>query len=62
MTRQELEHEVWGDDPPDNDILRTHIYALRTVIDKPFAKKLLHTVHGTGYRLAEAEDSGAQSQ
>ena len=61
VTRQELEREVWGDDPPDNDILRTHIYALRTVIDKPFSQKLLHTVHGTGYRLAEAEDSGEQS-
>jgi DNA-binding response OmpR family regulator len=24
------------------------------VIDKPFAKPLLHTVHGVGYRLADA--------
>ena len=56
VTRGELERQVWGEDPPDNDILRTHIYGLRTVIDKPFASKLLHTVHGTGYRLADLQD------
>ncbi|ALO46855.1 response regulator transcription factor [Pseudohongiella spirulinae] len=53
VTRDELEQQVWGDDPPDKDILRTHIYALRAVIDKPFSEKLLQTVHGTGYRLAQ---------
>jgi DNA-binding response OmpR family regulator len=26
------------------------------VIDKPFAKPLLQTVHGVGYRLAEGRD------
>jgi DNA-binding response OmpR family regulator len=51
VTREELEHEVWGDTPPDTDLLRTHIYALRSVVDKPFPIKLIHTVHGTGYRL-----------
>lgn len=51
VTREELEREVWGDTPPDNDLLRTHIYALRNVVDRPFAVKLIHTIHGTGYRL-----------
>ena len=56
VTRQELEQHVWGDSPPDNDILRTHIYALRSIVDKPFSEKLIHTVHGIGYRLcAERE-------
>jgi DNA-binding response OmpR family regulator len=27
---------------------------LRQQIDKPFPKPLLHTVHGVGFRLAEA--------
>ncbi len=53
VKRDRLEALIWGDLPPDNDILRTHIYSLRNVIDKPFGKKLLHTVHGIGYRLAE---------
>jgi DNA-binding response OmpR family regulator len=56
VARDELEHALWGDEPPDGDVLRTHIYALRSVIDKPFPRKLLHTIHGTGYRLAADED------
>jgi DNA-binding response OmpR family regulator len=60
VTRDELEQQVWGDSPPDKDILRTHIYSLRAVIDKPFEKKLLQTVHGTGYRLADSDEGGAQ--
>jgi DNA-binding response OmpR family regulator len=52
VTRQQLEHEVWGDLLPDSDTLRSHLYTLRKIIDKPFSKKLLHTIPGTGYRLA----------
>jgi DNA-binding response OmpR family regulator len=33
--------------------LRTHVSALRTAVDRPFETKLLHTVHGVGYRLYE---------
>lgn len=51
VSREELERHIWGDILPDNDILRTHIYSLRNIIDKPFDKKLLHTIHGAGYRL-----------
>jgi len=56
VKRDELEHALWGDNRPDADVLRSHIYALRAIIDRPFEQKLLQTVHGTGYRLA-AEDS-----
>lgn len=52
VTRAELERELWGDQPPQGDFLRAHMHALRTVIDKNFPVKLLHTIHGTGYRLA----------
>ena len=55
VRRGELEQALWGDDRPDADILRAHIYALRVAIDKPFPTRLLKTVHGTGYRLT-AED------
>lgn len=53
VKRAELENVIWGDEPPDKDILRTHIYGLRNLIDKPFKEKLLHTVHSVGYCLAE---------
>lgn len=52
VKRQELEHLLWQDTPPDSDALRTHLHALRKAIDKPFSIPLLHTVHGIGYRLA----------
>jgi DNA-binding response OmpR family regulator len=51
VARAELERELWGDQPPQGDFLRAHIHALRTAIDKNFSLKLLHTIHGAGYRL-----------
>ncbi len=51
LTREALEREVWGDNPPDSDALRTHIHALRHAIDKSFPGPMLVTVQGTGYRL-----------
>jgi DNA-binding response OmpR family regulator len=56
VRREELERELWGDDCPDSDSLRSHIYQLRQIVDKPFGSPLLHTVHGIGYRLAEKTD------
>ena len=57
VSRREIEAHIWGHEPTDSDALRTHISALRNVIDKPFDEKLLHTVHGIGYRL-HAKDAG----
>lgn len=51
VTRRELEHALWADMPPGSDALRSHIYALRRAIDRPFKHSLLETVHGVGYRL-----------
>lgn len=56
VTRQELELALWGDTPPTGDVLRAHMYALRVAVDKPFERKLLHTVHGEGYRLAPLDN------
>ena len=53
VTRAELERELWGDRAPEGDFLRAHMHVLRTAIDKNFAEKLLHTIHGTGYRLTQ---------
>ena len=56
LRREVLEEALWGDDCPDSDSLRSHVHQLRQVIDKPFDKPLLQTVHGVGYRLAESRD------
>jgi DNA-binding response OmpR family regulator len=53
VSRERLERVLWGDMPPDNDLLRSHMYELRRVVDAPFAIKLIHTVPGTGYRMHE---------
>ncbi len=51
VTRIELEQAIWGYETPEADVLRTHMHTLRTAIDKGFTPRLLHTIHGTGYRL-----------
>ena len=52
ITKQEIMIELWGDEEPESDALRSHIYNLRKMIDKPFAQKLLHTVSGVGVKIS----------
>jgi len=53
VSRNQLEHEIWGDILPDSDTLRSHMYNLRKLVDKPFEKKLLQTIQSRGYRVGE---------
>jgi DNA-binding response OmpR family regulator len=55
VTRERLERVLWGDDPPDRDMLRSHVYELRKCVDGPFATKLIETVPKVGYRIAAPE-------
>lgn len=57
VSKRELEKVLWKDEPPDSDAMRAHIHTLRNAIDKPFARALIRTVHGIGYRLAEPDGS-----
>jgi DNA-binding response OmpR family regulator len=57
VSRTEIEREVWGDDLPDSDVVRVQMYAIRSAVDKPFSVKLLHTIHGVGYRLYLADEN-----
>ncbi len=56
VSRRDIEREVWGDVLPDSDTLRSHVYNLRKVIDKPFSKPLLHTHQASGYQIADAQE------
>jgi DNA-binding response OmpR family regulator len=49
-----LIHAAWGEEGGDTAALQTHIYELRALVDKPFGKASIQTVHGMGYRLAVA--------
>jgi len=51
FSRAELESEVWGEELPDSDTLRTHIYTLRRALSEPGETDLVETIHGVGYRL-----------
>ncbi len=51
VRRSELERKVWGDILPDSDTLRSHMYNLRKIVDKPFAHNMIKTVKSSGYRL-----------
>jgi DNA-binding response OmpR family regulator len=52
VTREQIERAVWDDDPPGSDAaMRGHIGIIRYAVDSACELKLLHTVHGIGYRL-----------
>jgi DNA-binding response OmpR family regulator len=52
----DLAHALWGESGGDIATLHTHLSVLRSVVDRPFATPLLHTVHGFGYRIAAPTD------
>ncbi|MFC0401402.1 response regulator transcription factor [Paraburkholderia rhizosphaerae] len=58
LGRAELEAQLWGEELPDSDTLRAHIYTLRKALSQPGEAELIETVHGLGYRLV-AEDRDA---
>jgi len=55
INRDELTQCVWGESCPDSDSLRAHMHVLRKLIDEPFQQKLLHTLRGFGYQIANVD-------
>lgn len=51
VPRDAIERELWGDDLPDSDTLRSHLYNLRRAVDRPFDTPLIETLAGRGYRI-----------
>ncbi|MEL0027855.1 MAG: response regulator transcription factor [Perlucidibaca sp.] len=51
VSRRMMELELWGDETPDSDALRSHLYNLRKLIDKPFPVRLIQTIPGVGVKL-----------
>lgn len=51
VERERLEAALWGDEPPDADLLRSHMYELRRSVDGGFDYKMIQTVPRVGYRL-----------
>ncbi len=53
----ELADALWGESGGDIATLHTHLSVLRSALDRPFGTRLLHTIHGFGYRLTDAPDA-----
>ena len=57
LSREAAERAIWGDSPPDSEAsLRGHVHSLRRLVDEGESLKLLHTLHGVGYRLVADAD------
>ena len=58
VSRVRLEMAIWGDQPPDSNSLKVHMFRLRHSVDKGFERPLIHTLAGVGFKLAELCDKG----
>lgn len=54
VSRENLMDAVWGDEHPDSNSLKVHVFNLRKAIDSPFKEPLLHTITGAGFALKPA--------
>lgn len=55
VSREDLIQNVWGDDQPDSNSLKVHIYNLRKQVDGGDVTTLLQTISGYGFALKPAE-------
>ncbi len=62
VPRDAIERELWGDDLPDSDTLRSHLYNLRRAVDRPFATPLIETLAGRGYRIRADKNANASGE
>lgn len=55
VTRTEIMKNLWGDEFTESDALRSHMYQLRKILDKPFSFPILKTVHSIGFTYQNVE-------
>lgn len=55
VSREKLMQMVWGDEQPDSNSLKVHIFNLRKQVDADHDNKLLHTVSGYGFAIKESD-------
>ena len=51
VSREEIERTLWQDEPPQQDILRKHIYQLRKIVDAPHNRSIIKTLPKVGYAI-----------
>jgi DNA-binding response OmpR family regulator len=55
VTRDQLSRAVWGDEIPDSDSLKVHLFKLRQQVDGKNEEKLIHTFARSGIALRKGE-------
>ncbi|RTE66160.1 DNA-binding response regulator [Amphritea opalescens] len=53
VSRQQIMQAVWGDEQPDSNSLKVHIYHLRKQLDIELSNVKLDTVSGIGFAIKE---------
>jgi two-component system response regulator ArlR len=57
LSREQILENVWGYDfIGDTNIVDVYVRYLRSKMDEPFPKKLLHTIRGVGYTIKEGNE------
>lgn len=51
VSREQLEQAVWGDELPDSNSLKVHLFHLRKSVDAPFEQALIQTIAGQGFAV-----------
>ncbi|WP_394242899.1 response regulator transcription factor [Vibrio astriarenae] len=51
ISREKLMQAVWGDEQPDSNSLKVHMFNLRKSVDGESSVKLIHTITGQGFAL-----------
>jgi len=51
VSREQIAQAVWGDELPDSNSLKVHMFKLRQQIDGGQKNKLIHTLTGQGFTL-----------
>ncbi len=56
VSRSELLKLLWGEEPPESNSLKTHMYELRKATQQVADKALVLTISNIGYKLVELDD------
>ncbi|MFA7681319.1 MAG: response regulator transcription factor, partial [Pigmentiphaga sp.] len=59
VSYEQLSQSLWGDKEVEPHTLRTHIYALRKLLQQELGVNLIKTLHGRGYRLTPPSEEEA---
>lgn len=59
VRKEALQEQIWGDHPPSDGVLRTHVHAVRKALASAGASEILHTVHGVGHKLESPRPDGS---